>query len=233
MANRQARSSGKILVVEDDPRIARLVERSLVEDGYQVDLAHDGLEGEAKAQRPSPDAIVLDVMLPGQDGLAMCRHLRDQGVRTPVLMLTARDAIPDRVRGLDAGADDYLTKPFALDELLARIRALLRRPAAASESPNCLQVGDLKLNLDSHEAFRAGTAIELTDKEFRLLAYLMRHAGRVLTRAQIVDQVWGYDTLATSNVVETYICYVREKVDRGFARPLIRTVRGAGYMVKP
>jgi len=231
MANMLAHPN--ILIVEDDPRVARLVERSLVEDGYLVDVSHDGPQGETKAKQLTPDAIVLDLMLPGQDGLAMCRRLRDQGVRTPVLMLTARDAVPDRVRGLDAGADDYLTKPFALDELLARIRALLRRPGASGDSSKFLHVGDLKLNLDSHEAFRSGMAIELTDKEFRLLAYLMRHAGRVLTRAQIVDQVWGYDTSTTSNVVETYICYVRDKVDRGFARPLIRTVRGAGYMLKP
>ena len=233
MADARSRSGGNILVVEDDPRVARLVERSLTEDGYRVDLAFDGLEGEAKAKQAAADAIVLDVMLPGQDGLAMCRRLRHQGVRTPVLMLTARDAVPDRVQGLDAGADDYLTKPFALDELLARIRALLRRPGPASEPPALLQVADLEVNLDSHEVLRAGHPIELTDKEFRLLVYLMRHAGRVLTRAQIVDQVWGYDSSASSNVVETYVCYLRDKIDRGFARPLIRTVRGTGYIVKP
>ncbi len=233
MAGARTHSNSNILVVEDDPRIARLVERSLVEDGYRVDLAYDGLDGETKAKQLTPDAIVLDVMLPGQDGIAVCRHLRAQAIRTPVLMLTARDAVPDRVRGLDAGADDYLSKPFALDELLARIRALLRRPGAIAESPAVLQVADLRVNLDSHEAVRAGRPVELTDKEFRLLVYLMRHVGRVLTRAQIVDQVWGYDTSATSNVVETYVCYLRDKVDRGFTRPLIRTVRGAGYMVKP
>lgn len=233
MADARGNSTGSILVVEDDPRVARLLQRALVEDGYGVDLAYDGLDGEAKVKQLAPDAIVLDVMLPGQDGIGLCHHIRDQGIRIPVLMLTARDTVPDRVRGLDAGADDYLTKPFALDELLARIRALLRRPGAMAEAPTVLQVGDLRLNLDSHEAIRAGQPIELTDKEFRLLAYLMRHSGRVLTRSQIVDQVWGYDTSATSNVVETYICYVRDKVDHGFPRALIRTVRGAGYMVKP
>jgi DNA-binding response OmpR family regulator len=233
MADARGHYTGCILVVEDDPRVARLVQRALTEDGYGVELAYDGLEAEGKARQLAPDVIVLDVMLPGQDGLTVCHRLREQGVRTPVLMLTARDTVPDRVRGLDAGADDYLTKPFALDELLARIRALLRRPGLTGEAPNMLHVGDLRLNLDSHEVFRAGTSIELTDKEFRLLAYLMRQPGRVLTRSQIVDQVWGYDSSATSNVVETYICYVRDKVDRGFARPLIRTVRGAGYMVKP
>ena len=232
MASPQLAPASDILVIEDDPRVARLVQRALVEDGYRVELAYDGHEGEAKAQQLSPEAIVLDVMLPGQDGIAVCRNLRHRGVRTPVLMLTARDAIPDRVRGLDAGADDYLTKPFALDELLARIRALLRRPGRWEGRSEILQVGDLTLNLDSHEAFRADQPIELTTKEFRLLAYLMRHAGRVLTRSQIVDQVWGYDASATSNVVEIYICYLRDKIDRGFPRPLIRTVRGAGYMLR-
>jgi len=232
MASSKAASLTDILVVEDDPRVARLVQRALVEGGYRVQVASDGLEGLAKAGELTPEAIVLDVMLPGQDGIAVCRNLRDRGVRTPVLMLTARDAIPDRVRGLDAGADDYLTKPFALDELLARIRALLRRPGRWEDGSEVLQVGDLKLNLDSHEASRADQPIELTTKEYRLLAYLMQHAGRVLTRGQIVDQVWGYDTSATSNVVEIYICYLRDKIDRGFPRPLIRTVRGAGYMLK-
>ncbi len=222
-----------ILVVEDDPRVARLVQRALLEDGYQVELAYDGLQGEQTAKQQALSAIVLDVMLPGQDGMTMCRHLRHTGIRTPVLMLTARDGVPDRVRGLDAGADDYLVKPFALDELLARVRALLRRPAATGERAEYLQVGDLRLDLDSHDACRADRPIELTTKEFRLLAYLMRHAGRVLTRSQIVDQVWGYDASATSNVVETYICYLRDKIDRDFASPLIRTVRGAGYMIKP
>ncbi|HVA25284.1 MAG TPA: response regulator transcription factor [Chloroflexota bacterium] len=232
MASPQVANANDILVIEDDPRVARLVQRALVEDGYRVELAYDGHEGEAKANQLAPEVIVLDVMLPGQDGIAVCRHLRDRGVRTPVLMLTARDAIPDRVRGLDAGADDYLTKPFALDELLARIRALLRRPGSLEGGAEVLQVGDLKLNLDSHEATRADQPIELTTKEYRLLAYLMRHAGRILTRGQIVDQVWGYDTSVKSNIVEIYICYLRDKIDRGFPRPLIRTVRGAGYMLK-
>ena len=232
MATPRPETGGGILVVEDDPRVARLVERALAEDGYRVLVAHDGNDGEAKAQKVGLDAIVLDVMLPGQDGIELCRRLRDSGVRTPVLMLTARDTIPDRVRGLDVGADDYLTKPFALEELLARLRALLRRPGSWTGRPEVLQVGDLCLNLDSREGSRNDRTIELTTKEFQLLAYLMRHAGRVLTRSQIVDQVWGYETAATSNVVDIYIHYLREKVDRGFDRPLIRTVRGAGYMVR-
>ena len=232
MGSPKVASLTDILVVEDDTRVARLVQRALVEDGYRVQMAYGGPEALAKVAELMPQAIVLDVMLPGQDGIEVCRQLREDGLRTPVLMLTARDAVPDRVRGLDAGADDYLTKPFALDELLARIRALLRRPGNPEERPQLLQVGDLKLNLDSHEAWRADQPIELTAKEYRLLVYLMQHAGRVLTRGQIVEQVWGYDASATSNVVEIYICYLRDKIDRGFPRPLIRTVRGSGYMLK-
>jgi DNA-binding response OmpR family regulator len=171
-------------------------------------------------------------MLPEIDGLEVARELRRQRVRTPILMLTARDAVPDRVRGLDAGADDYLTKPFALEELLARVRALGRRGSESGE--DSLTVGDLVLDLASHEARREGKTIELTAKEFDLLAYLMRNAGRVLSKDQITEHVWGYDSQATSNVVEIYIHYLREKIDRAFphARPLIRTVRGVGYTIK-
>ena len=222
-----------ILVVEDDVRVARLLARALLEDGYRVELARDGHEGLRRAGRQGLDGIVLDVMLPGPDGYAVCRELRNGGVRTPVLMLTARDSVPDRVRGLDAGADDYLVKPFALEELRARLRALLRRQATWQERGEILQVGELVLDSDSHEVTREGHPIELTSKEFQLLAFLMRHPSRVLTRSQIVDAVWGYDTSTTSNVVEIYIHYLRDKVDRGFDRPLIRTVRGAGYTIKP
>ncbi|HUZ76215.1 MAG TPA: response regulator transcription factor [Chloroflexota bacterium] len=232
MATPPAENANGILVVEDDARVARLVQRALVEAGYRVDVAYDGHEGEAKAGQMLPAAIVLDVMLPGTDGISLCRRLRNRGVRTPVLMLTARDTVADRVRGLDAGADDYLTKPFALAELLARIRALLRRPGSWEGPGEVLEAGDLRLDLESHEVFRANQPIELTAKEYRLLEYLLRHRDRVLTRGQIVDQVWGYDTAATSNIVDIYIHYLRDKVDRGYARPLIRTVRGAGYMLK-
>jgi DNA-binding response OmpR family regulator len=221
----------RLLVVEDDPRVARLVQRGLTEAGHDVEVAHDGAEGLARAEGGGYDLIVLDVMLPELDGLEVCRRLRQRRVRTPILMLTARDAVGDRVRGLDAGADDYLVKPFALEELLARVRALSRRAAEGLDG-DVLRVGDLALDLARHEACRGDRAIELTAKEFALLEYLMRHAGRVLTKAQITDQVWGYDTEATSNVVEIYIHYLREKVDRGYARPLIRTVRGVGYTIK-
>jgi DNA-binding response OmpR family regulator len=217
-----------VLLVEDDPRIARVVERALTDVGHRVEVARDGLEGLTSAERGSHD--VLDVMLPEMDGFEVARELRRQKMRTPILMLTARDAVPDRVRGLDAGADDYLTKPFALEELLARVRALGRRAGEGTEDQ--LTVGELVLDLARHEARRADQSIELTAKEFDLLAYLMRNMGRVMSKDQITEHVWGYDSQATSNVVEIYIHYLRDKIDRGFARPLIRTVRGVGYTIK-
>ena len=221
----------RVLLVEDDPRVARLVERGLAEAGYDVEVAADGGDGYARAAAGDHDLLVLDVMLPGLEGLEVCGMLRQQGVRTPILMLTARDTVADRVLGLDAGADDYLVKPFALEELLARVRALGRRAADARDG-DLLRVGDLTLDVARHEARRDGRAIELTAKEFALLEYLMRNAGRVLTRDQITARVWGHDSAATSNVVEIYVHYLRDKVDRGFARPLIRTVRGVGYSIR-
>jgi two-component system, OmpR family, response regulator len=219
-----------VLLVEDDPRIARVVERALTDVGHRVDVAHDGLEGLTSAERGAHDLVVLDWMLPEMDGLEVARELRRQRVKTPILMLTARDAVPDRVRGLDAGADDYLTKPFALEELLARVRALGRRGGEDKEDQ--LTVGDLVLDLPGHEARRGDRIIELTAKEFDLLAYLMRNTGRVLSKDQITEHVWGYDSQATSNVVEIYIHYLRDKIDRGMPRPLIRTIRGVGYTIK-
>jgi DNA-binding response OmpR family regulator len=220
----------QVLLVEDDPRIARVVERALTDVGHHVDVAHDGLKGLTSAERGVHDLVVLDVMLPEMDGIEVARELRRQKVRTPILMLTARDAVPDRVKGLDSGADDYLTKPFALDELLARVRALGRR--ANEGAGEKLSVGDLELDLERHEVHREDKSIELTAKEFDLLAYLMRNAGRVLSKDRITEHVWGYDAQATSNVVEIYIHYLRDKIDRGFSRPLIRTMRGVGYTIK-
>ena len=225
------RATMNLLVVEDDARIARVVERALIEAGHRVDVVHDGMSGLGSAESGTYDLIILDVMLPGMDGLEVARELRRLRVRTPILMLTARDGVPDRVRGLDAGADDYLTKPFALEELLARVRALVRR-GADEGSDDLLQVGDLTLDESRREVRRADRTIELTAKDFDLLVYLMRAAGRVLSKAQIVDHVWGYDAEATSNVVEIYIHYLRDKIDRGFPRPLIRTIRGVGYTIK-
>lgn len=219
------------LVVEDDERVARIVARGLSEAGNRVEVAHDGLDGLERARTGAFDVVVLDVLLPGMDGLSVCRQLRKQRVRTPILMLTARDSVPDKVRGLDAGADDYLVKPFSLEELHARVRALVRR-AAEELDGRALHVADLTLDLDARLARRGDQAVELTTKEFEVLEYLMRHRGQVLTKSQISDHVWGYDASLTSNVVETYIHYLRNKIDRGYPRPLIRTIRGVGYSIR-
>jgi len=220
----------RVLVVEDDLRVARLVERALREAGHRALVAHDGPEGLAVARREPWDVVVLDVGLPGLDGLAVCRSLRDAGQRTPILLLTARDAVADRVAGLDSGADDYLPKPFAIEELLARVRALGRR--AEGGTGDFLTAADLVLDLARHEARRGERLVELTAREFRLLELLMRNAGRVLTKDQLLDRVWGRDSEAGPNAVETYIHYLREKIDRDTDRPLIRTVRGVGYALR-
>jgi DNA-binding response OmpR family regulator len=217
-----------VLVVEDERRLAQLVRRVLEEEGHTVDTAHDGDEGLTMALDASHDVIVLDVMLPGRDGISVCRELRQQRVDTPVLLLTALDGVDDRVRGLDAGADDYLPKPFAFQELLARIRALGRRRVQARE-PSELRFEDLVLDLRRRRAQRAQRMIELSPKEFSLLEYLMRNDGRVVTRTQILDHLWGYDYDSESNLVDVYVAYLRRKVDKGHKHPLIRTVRGVGY----
>jgi len=220
-----------LLVVEDDTRIANLIQRALVAAGHRVDVVHDGAEGLTRAEVGAYDLVILDVMLPEMDGTTVARELRKSKVRTPILMLTARDAVDDRVKGLDAGADDYLVKPFALEELKARIRALARRPADVVD-PETLQIGDLKVDIGRREARRDDKAIELTTKEFDLLVYLMRNAGQVLNRGQIRDHVWGYDADQVSNVVDIYVHYLRDKIDKDSAQPLIRTVRGVGYALK-
>ena len=221
-----------ILVVEDEQRLAYLLRRVLLEERHTVDIANDGHTGLDLALSDTYDVVILDLMLPGIDGIEICRQMRAERVMSPVLMLTARGAIEDRVTGLNVGADDYLTKPFAMEELLARINALLRRRDRRFDESHELAVGDLTLDLLRHEARRAGRVIELTAKEFALLEYLMRHAGLVLTRTQIVDAVWRYDLEALSNVVDIYIHYLRDKVDQGFSRPLIKTVRGVGYKIE-
>lgn len=221
-----------ILLVEDERRLASAIRRILQEEGHVVDVVYDGEDALYQATVEEYDAIVLDVMLPGKDGFAVARELRAKGRTTPILMLTARDAIPDRVAGLDAGADDYLVKPFAMSELLARLRALDRRARMAAGEAHILQVADLELDLRAREARRQGKRIELTAKEFALLEALMRHPGQVLTRSQLLDMVWHYDASIESNVVDTYIHYLRTKVDKDFEPKLIRTVRGAGYAIR-
>jgi len=220
----------RILVVEDERRITAFIKRGLEEEHYAVDVAYDGEEALDWAAVANYDLIVLDVLLPKKDGIEVCRELRAQGNKVPILMLTARDAIEDRVQGLDSGADDYLVKPFAFQELLARIRALLRRSGEIKTAR--LQVGDLVLDTLTHRATRGGQVIELTAREYALLEFLMRHPGQVLSRTQISEHVWNYDFFTTSNVVDVYIRYLRRKIDKGFEVKLLQTVRGVGYKIE-
>jgi two-component system, OmpR family, response regulator MprA len=220
----------RVLVVDDEPQLRRALERALKLEGYEVALAADGDEALAAAGGAPMDAIVLDVLMPKRDGLEVCRELRAQGDRTPVLMLTARDAVQDRVDGLDAGADDYVVKPFALEELLARLRALLRRTNGdASEE---LSYADLRLDPSTREVHRGERPIELTKTEFSLLEHLLRHPRLVLTRSQLFEAVWGYDFGPRSNSLEVYIGYLRRKTEEGGEPRLIQTVRGVGYSLR-
>ena len=217
-----------ILIVEDERRLAQVIRRVLEEEGHTVDTAYDGEEGLAMALEGSHDVIVLDVLLPEMDGIEVCQALRRSRIDTPILLLTALDSVQDRVRGLDAGADDYLPKPFAFQELLARLRALSRRKVQARD-PSHLEVSDLVLDLRRRRAERAGQVVELSPKEFSLLEFLMRNEGRVVTRTQILDHLWGYDYATDSNLVDVYVSYLRNKIDRRHLKKLIRTVRGVGY----
>jgi len=221
-----------VLVVEDEQRLGRLLQRVLTEELHLADVAFNGREGLTLALSGGYDLIILDLMLPDLDGVEICRRLRQADVGTPLLMLTARGSVEDRVAGLTAGADDYLVKPFAMAELLARVAALLRRRERTPDAGSLLQVEDLVLDLGRREARRGRQVIELTPKEFGLLEYLMRNPGMVLSRTQIIDHVWRYDLDAVSNVVDIYINYLRRKVDKGFGRPLIKTVRGVGYKIE-
>ncbi len=222
------RNDVHILIVEDDGRVAHNVERALLLAGHRADIAADGAAGLEEATTRDYDLILLDVLLPSLDGFSVCRELRRRNIQTPVLMLTARDAVGDRVSGLDAGADDYLIKPFATEELLARVRALARR-GGVPEGP--MRVADLVLDAARHEVRRGEREIELTPREFELLEFLLRHARQVVSREQIFQNVWRNDAGAGFKAVDLYMHYLRTKIDRDTARPLIRTVRGVGYMI--
>lgn len=220
-----------LLVVEDDRSLADLLRRGLTQEGHQADVAHDGTAGLDRALSGAYDALILDVMLPGLDGLSIARHLREERMDTPILMLTARDALHDRLRGFDAGADDYLSKPFAFEELLARLRAITRRIHPHVDEDR-LAVGDLTLDRRAHEVTRDGRTLDLSPKEFTLLEYLMRHPGQVLSRTMILERVWDYGYDSFANVVDATIRRLRKEVDEGFDVPLIQTVRGVGYKIK-
>jgi DNA-binding response OmpR family regulator len=219
-----------ILLVEDEVKLARFVELELSSEGYRVSVAHDGMSGLALARESQPDLAILDWMLPGLTGVELCRRLRSTGIKVPVILLTARDEVGDRVAGLDAGADDYVVKPFSIEELLARIRAHLRR----TQEPDAdhLQFEDLSLNRRTREVFRGQRLIELTAKEFDLLEYLMTHPRQVFTRDQILEHVWGYDFMGDSNIIEVYVRYLRLKLEEKSEKRLVHTVRGVGYALR-
>jgi two-component system OmpR family response regulator len=221
----------RVLIVEDDETIADFVSKGLIESGYAVDVASDGEHGLALAASGAYDAAIVDVMLPKLDGLALIERMRARGIRTPVLILSARRSVDDRVSGLQAGGDDYLIKPFAFAELLARVQALIRRSSGATE-PTRLAVADLTMDLLTRRTERAGRILDLRPREFALLEYLMRNAGRVLTKTMILSHVWGYNFNPGTNVVDVLVSRLREKIDRDFEPKLLQTVRGVGYVLK-
>lgn len=220
----------RILVVEDEKKIASFIERGLKEQHYAVDLASDGVSGSELADVNEYDLIILDVMLPGKDGFSLCREIRSRKPEALILMVTAKDSVKDKVRGLEGGADDYLTKPFAFEELLARVNSLLRRKSTAKS--NVISVGDLELDRLKHSVKRAGKEIVLTSKEYSLLEYLMLNTGNVVTRTMITEHVWNEDFDSFSNVIDVYINHLRNKVDKEFKKPLIHSIRGTGYTLK-
>jgi DNA-binding response OmpR family regulator len=221
----------RLLIVEDDRSLATAIRRGLTQEGHVVDVVHDGAEGLDLARSGVHDAVILDVMLPGLDGMTVARRLRADDVHVPILMLTARDALPDRLSGFEAGADDYLTKPFAFEELLARLRAVARR-GSAPPAEERLVVGDLIMDTRSREVTRAGKSIDLPPREYALLEYLMRHPGQALTRTMILDRVWEYGFDSFANVVDAAILRLRKAIDEGSSQPLIHTVRSVGYKIK-
>lgn len=222
--------SAHVLIVEDEVNLARLIELELTLEGYIVTVANDGLTGLTKARETLPDLLILDWMMPGMTGIEICRRLRATGNKAPVILLTAKEDVSDRVAGLDAGADDYVIKPFKIEELLARVRAHLRR--THEDNPDLLQFADLSLNRRTREVFREGRAIELTAKEFDLLDYLMTNPRQVITRDQILEKVWGYDFMGDSNIIEVYVRYLRLKLEEHQEKRLIQTIRGVGYVLR-
>jgi two-component system OmpR family response regulator len=230
-ASAQASAEARLLVVDDEATIAELLSGCLRFAGFDVLTAASGAEAMRAAAAEPPDLILLDVMLPDHDGFDVIRRIRSGGLRVPVIFLTARDEVHDRVTGLALGGDDYVTKPFALDEVMARIRAVLRRSRGLAESPARLVVADLELDEDTHQVWRGGSLVSLTPNEFKLLRYLMANAGRVLSKAQIVDHVWDYGFTGDATLVESYVCYLRRKIDQGEPR-LIHTIRGIGYVLR-
>jgi two-component system, OmpR family, response regulator len=224
-------TEARLLVVEDDPNILELLSASLKFAGFDVSTATSGSSAVSAAKDRRPDLVVLDVMLPDLDGFEVIKLMREGGTRTPVVFLTARDATDDKIRGLTLGGDDYVTKPFSLEELTARIRAVLRRTTAGDQSASRLTFADLELDEETHEVYRAGQRVQLSPTEFKLLRYLMLNANRVLSKAQILDHVWNYDFRGDDNIVESYISYLRRKIDNGQPR-LIHTLRGVGYVLR-
>lgn len=222
----------KILIVEDENKIARFVELELKYEGYEVEIAGDGRQGFEKAMQDDIDLVILDVMLPGLSGMEVCRRIRQEGNQVPIIMLTAKDDVTDKVAGLDMGADDYMTKPFAIEELLARIRVSLNRHANVGTKIEVLQYGKLQLNLSSHTVTYDKEEITLTKKEFQLLEYLLKNKNIAMTREQLLNNVWDYEYLGDTNVVDVYVRYLRQKIDDKYGIHLISTVRGVGYIIK-
>ncbi|WP_167958933.1 response regulator transcription factor [Anaerosporobacter faecicola] len=222
----------KILIVEDENKIARFLELELKYEGYEVEIAGDGRQGYQKAMQEDVDLVILDVMLPGLSGLEVCRRVRQEGRQVPIIMLTAKDDVTDKVAGLDMGADDYMTKPFAIEELLARIRVALNRRVNAAVKSETLQMGKLVLNLSSHMVTYDQEEVVLTKKEFQLLEYLLKNKNIAMTREQLLNNVWDYEYLGDTNVVDVYVRYLRQKIDDKYGIHMISTVRGVGYIIK-
>lgn len=220
----------RILLIEDEKELAGIIKKGLEEEGYSVDVAYDGEEGLYMAENYEADVVILDIILPIIDGLTLLREMRRKGIKTPVLLLTAKDTVPDRIKGLDTGADDYLTKPFDFGELVARVRALLRRRREVKES--VIRIGDMEIDTAGREVRRGGKEIHLTSKEYAILEYLAYNAGRVVGRTELTEHVYDESFDMDSNIIDVYIAYLRRKIDKGFDRPLIHTVRGAGYVLR-